>query len=101
MIDCTDPLDCFIGGRFLGCLMLLFRQRFQGILNLSLRLEVHAYFFCLKTNFYHLSPNQYTESSEANIPLLIDSFVIAHLISSFISGYLLIAFRTLVVFLDI
>ena len=39
MIDCTDPLDCFIGDRFLGCLMLLFRQCFQGIFEKALAPE--------------------------------------------------------------
>ena len=38
MIDRTDPLDCFIGDRFFGCLMFLFRQCFQGIREIPSRM---------------------------------------------------------------
>ena len=38
MIDRADPLDRFIGDRFLGCLMLLFRQCFQCICEIPSRM---------------------------------------------------------------
>ena len=38
MIDRADPFDGFIGDRIFGCLILLFRQCFQGIREISSRM---------------------------------------------------------------